>query len=280
MIRKLKKAVKVSLITALTISTFANFAPATAAAPKPPKAPKVSKTPDTTFKPGLNLLANPSHEGPGVFFGGRGEIFVSWNWVPFWAEPPPGYDQRDQRWRTPEFRMADSYVEAFKERAHSGRLSNHGFNYFAANPGAGFMQYVKNVKPGSTVRFTSWLQLWTSNEPNLVPAKSVNPGNLKGRLCIDPDGGPRDLTDPNLKCSEWSKTYDTWHQLSVDAVAISTTVNAYLWTYSTEFVEHNDYYMDDSCFEVLPAAGAKGICAGAGFVPTGAGVMEWYQANP
>ena len=271
------KFIKSSLVTALTVSSFIGFSPATAAAPKPPKAPK---TPDTSFKSGLNLFANPSHEGPGVFFGGRGEIFVSWNWTPFWDEPPAGFDQRDQRWRTPEFRMADSYIEAFKNRAHSGRLSNHGFNYFAANPGAGFMQYVKNLKVGTPVRFTTWLQLWTSNEPNLVPPKSQKPGNLKARLCVDQDGGPRNLTDPNLKCSDWSTKYDDWHQLSVDAVPMTTTVNTFLWTYSTEFVEHNDYYMDDSCFEVLAKANDKGICTGAGFIPTGAGVMEWYQAHP
>ena len=269
-----KYIIKGAVIATLALSSFVNLTPATAAVTKPPK------TPDTSFKAGMNLITNPSHEGPGVFFGGRGELFVSWNWVPFWAEPPAGYDQRDQRWRTPEFRMADGYIEAFKDRAHSGRLSNHGFNFFASNPGAGFMQYVKNLKPGAPLRFTTWLQLWSSNEPNPIPPKSISPGNLKARLCIDQDGGPRDLTDPNLKCSAWTTKYDTWQQLSVDAVAMSTTVNAFLWTYSTEFVQHNDYYMDDSCLEVLPKSGAAGICKGASFVPTGPGVLDWYKTNP
>ncbi len=262
------------LIAAVALSGLLGAQSAHAAGKKPTPPP-----PDTTFKPGGNLITNPSHEGPGVFFAGRGELFVSWNWTPFWAEPPAGFDLRDQRWRTPEFRMADSYQEVFKDRAHSGRLSNHGFNYFAANPTAGFMQYVKNLKPGAPVRFTTWLLLWTSNVPNLVPPKSIEPGNLEGRVCIDTDGGPRDHSDPNLVCSDWSKKYDVWHQLSVDAVAKSDTVNVYLWTRSSEFVEHNDYYMDDSCFEVLAKATDKGICTGAGFVQTAPGVIEWYTAN-
>jgi hypothetical protein len=46
--------------------------------------------------PGQNLLTNPGHEHPGVYFAGRGEINVTWNWVPFWEEPPAGADPRDQ----------------------------------------------------------------------------------------------------------------------------------------------------------------------------------------
>lgn len=244
------------------------------AATKPPAAP------DTTFKPGWNLITNASHEGPGAFFDGRGELYVSWNWTPFWTEPPAGYDLRDQRWRTPEFRMADGYLAVFADRVHSGRLANHGFNYFAANPAAGFMQYVPNLKVGSPIRFTSMVLLWSSNVPNLVPPMSIDPGNLEARVCIDQDGGPRDMTDPNLVCSPWSKTYDKYHQLVVDGVVKAGTVNAFLWTRSSEFVEHNDYYMDDSCFEVLAKATDKGICAGAGFVDAGRiEVLNWHQVN-
>jgi hypothetical protein len=275
----LSKTGKLALIAVFVSSALLQMAPADAQTKKPPKAKKTPVVVDSTFRPGGNLMTNPSHEEPGVFFQGRGELFVSWDWVPFWAEPPAGYDQRDQRWRTPEFRMADGYLKEFKDRVHSGRLSNHGFNYFAANPTAGFMQYVKNLRPGSPVRFTSWVQLWSSNVPNLVPPKSVQPGNLEARLCIDQDGGPRDHTDPNLICSEWSKKYDDWHQLSVDGVAKGPVVNAYLWTRSSDFVEHNDYYMDDSCFEVLNSPADKGICTGASFLPTAPGVIEYYKAN-
>jgi len=261
--------------------------PVTAATTKPPKPVKTPKpvatkaAPDTTFKPGLNLLLNASHEGPGVFFNGRGELFTSWDWTPFWAEPPAGYSLRDQRWRTPEFRMADGYRPQFVDRVHSGRLADHGFNFFAANPAAGFMQYVPNLKVGSHVRFTSWVLLWSSNATNPVPPTSIDPGNLEARICIDTDGGPRDMTDPNLVCSDWSRNYDVWHQLSVDADVKASKVNVFLWTRSSEFVQHNDYYMDDSCFEVLGKPTDKGICVGQGFVDTGRiEVLNWHHAHP
>jgi hypothetical protein len=58
-----------------------------------------------------------------------------------------------------------------------------------------------------------------------------------------------------------------------DGVAKNSAVNAFVWSTAEIPVQHNDIYADDSCFEVLPAAGAPGICKGQGFVPTGANVQ-------
>lgn len=230
--------------------------------------PAVAQT-GALYGPGINLLTNPGHEHPGVYFAGRGEINVTWNWTPFWEEAPPGTDSRDPYYRTPEFRPP--FERDYPDRVKSGGGSDRWFNYFALNKKAGIMQYVTNLPIGAPVRFTSWLQLWSSND-NLQPPRSTNDGNLRVRLCVDQDGGPRDMTDPNLKCSDWAQPYDQWAQLSVDAVALNSAVNALIWSSAEIPVEHNDIYADDSCFEVLPSAGAKGICMGQGFVPTGSGV--------
>ena len=120
--------------------------------------------------------------------------------------------------------------------------------------------------------------LWTSNVGNTFPPKSEQPGDLQAKVCIDQDGGPRNHLDPNLVCSEWTNKHDQWYQISVDGVAKTSTVNAFMWVRSTMHVQHNDYYMDDSCFEILPRAGAKGVCNDGGLVPTGKGVTEWYKA--
>ena len=74
------------------------------------------------------------------------------------------------------------------------------------------------------------------------------------------------MIDPNLKCSDWAQPYDKWAQISVDATAISSTVLALIQSTADIPVEHNDAYADDSCFEILPAPGAKGICMGAGAI--------------
>ena len=230
----------------------------------------------TAVRPGVNLLTNPGHEHPGVYFGGRGEINVTWNWVPFWEEAPAGTDPRDQNYRTPEFRPP--FAKDYPYRVHSGAGSDRWFNFFALNKKAGIMQYVENVPVGSPLRFTSWLQLWSSNKnDNQTPPRSLDDGGLQVRLCIDQNGGPRDMTDPEMVCSEWSKPYDKWVQISVDGVAKNTAVNVILWSTAEIPVEHNDIYADDSCLEVLASATDKGICAGAGYIPTGAGIQAADQ---
>ncbi len=225
------------------------------------------------YRPGYNLLINPGHEHPGVYFAGRGEINVAWGWLPFWEEPPAGVDPRDPYFRTPEFRPV--FQHEYPYRVHSGGGSNRWFNFFSLNKKAGIMQYVMNLPIGAPIRFTSWLQLWSSHlsEQSEIPPKSIQDGNLKVRVCIDQDGGPRDMSDPNLVCSDWAQPYDRWEQLSVDGVAMNSVVNVLIWS-SAEFpVEHNDVHADDSCFEILPARGAKGICLGQGFIETGPGVV-------
>lgn len=219
--------------------------------------------------PGQNLLSNPGHEHPGVYFAGRGEINVTWSWVPFWEEPPAGTDLRDQNYRTPEFRPV--FAHEYPYRVHSGSGSDHWFNYFALNKAAGIMQVVENLPVGKPVRFSTWVELWSSNE-NLDPPRSTRDGNMLIRVCIQTDGGPRNMQSDALKCSDWTQPYDRWVQIAVDAVPTSSSVIALIQSTASLPVEHNDAYVDDSCFEVLPAANAKGICMEAGYIPTGSKV--------
>jgi hypothetical protein len=230
----------------------------------------------SAVRPGVNLLTNPSHEHPGVYFGGRGEINVTWNWTPFWEEPPPGADPRDQNYRTPEFRPP--FAHDYPYRVRSGSGSDRWFNYFALNKKAGIMQYIEKVPVGSPMRFTSWLQLWSSNDNDpAIPPKSTRDGNLLVRVCIDQDGGPRNMEDPELKCSDWAQPYDKWAQLSVDGVAKNSVVNVLIWSTASIPVEHNDVYADDSCAEILTSPTDKGICLGASYIPTGEGIQAASQ---
>jgi hypothetical protein len=254
----------------LTAGLAAGLTLVTLAAPARLAGAQVSKF----YGPGQNLLSNPGHEHPGAYFAGRGEINVTWDWVPYWEESPPGVDPRDQYYRTPEFRPP--FARDFPERVKSGAGSDRWFNYFALNKKAGIMQYVAGVPFGSPIRFTSHIQLWSSND-NATPAKSTNDGNLLVQVCIDQDGGPRDMTDPELKCSGWKQPYDKWEQITVDAVAKNNVVNVLIWSTASIPVEHNDIYADESCFEILRAAADRGVCMGAGFVPT---TPDWQPLPP
>ena len=253
----------VNLFRSSTASAIAISALALALNASPAVAAPVGDPVPAPSGPGLNLLSNPGHEHPGVYFGGRGEINVTWNWVPFWEESPAGTDARDQNYRTPEFRPV--FKNQYPNRVRTGGGSDRWFNFFALNHAAGIMQVVNNLPVGKPVRFTTWAQLWSSNVTNEGGTSEAD-GNMRVRICIQLDGGPRNMVSPNLKCSPWSQPYDKWAQIGVDIVTTGPTVLALIQSDASIPVQHNDAYIDDSCFEVLPSADAKGICADAGFV--------------
>lgn len=227
-------------------------------------------------QPGVNLLTNPGHEHPGAYFDGRGELNVTWNWVPFWEEPPKGTDLRDQNYRTPEFRPP--FARDYPYRVNSGGGSDRWFNYFALNKAAGIMQVVEGLQAGQPLRFTSWVSLWSSNDNDpAIPPSSSRDGNMQIRVCIQQDGGPRNMVSAELVCSAWYQPYDKWYQISVDAVAKGPKALALVQSRAAIPVEHNDAYVDDSCFEILSGSG---ICVGQGFVPTGVAKGVAQQSKP
>jgi hypothetical protein len=255
------------ILSAGTLTLSLNAAPVLAAPADP-----------TTAGPGANLLSNPGHEHPGTYFAGRGELNVTWNWVPFWEEPPEGYDKRDQNFRTPEFRPVFSYQYPY--RVHSGGGSDRWFNFYALNKAAGVMQVVNNLPIGKPVRFSTWAELWSSNDTGQgEPPPSSNDGNMQIRVCVQTDGGPRDMVSPNLVCSDWAQPYDKWEQIYVDATPISNTVLVLVQSTASLPVQHNDAYVDDSCLEVLPDAGGQSICLGANYVPSAASTTTTTSAT-
>ena len=60
--------------------------------------------------------------------------------------------------------------------------------------------------------------------------------------------GPRDMTSPLLAFSDWAHPYDKWAQVSVDGTALNTEVLVFAQTTASLPVQHNDAYMDESCF--------------------------------
>lgn len=260
----LTQTVTTSIVLTLTPTSAPVVVTATTATTS--VAPSAARPPNMA---GVNLLTNPGHEHPGANFGGRGDINVTWNWNPFWEEPPAGVDSNNPGYRTPEFRA--TFARDNAELVRSGAGSDRWRNSASVNRRAGIMQYMADLPVGAPIRFTSWVQLRSNDDA--APNAASKKGDLKVRLCIDQDGGPRDLTDANLVCSDWKQPYDTWEQISIDGIAKNSVANAIIWsTADTPFL-FNDVYVDESCFELLPGVGGKGICAGAGWIETGPNVL-------
>jgi hypothetical protein len=260
--------------TPTPVATTASAGAPAAQATVGPQIVVVTSVPTTAPRPlnvaGANLLTNPGHEHPGANFAGRTDLNVTWNWNPFWEGPPAGVDSNDPNYHTPGFSAA--FARDNPERVRSQAGSDRWRNSMSVNKKAGIMQYVADLPVGAPIRFTSWLQLWSNDDDTATPDKSKH-SDLKVRVCIDQDGGPRDMTDPNLVCSDWKQPFGVWEQLSIDGIAKNSVANVLIWSSADTPVLNNDVYADESCFEILPTLAAKGICAGAGLIGTGPNVQ-------
>jgi len=151
--------------------------------------------------------------------------------------------------RAPEYRMVSDTDFAYRVRSSPTALRY--FNFWALNQSAGVFQIVSNITPGSRLRFSMWVQLWTSNSDQLPPTSLIEPGGLETRLCISLDGGRPDFGNPNLICSNWARPYDQYGQLSVEGVAVAGQVTVILNTRAAYPVKHNDVMADDAELVVL-----------------------------
>jgi hypothetical protein len=203
--------------------------------------------------PGPNLLANAGFDEPWSKRYDRcknvvlEEVQVPAGWDPYYACQSSGDAPNINR--TPEYRMVNS--TQFPDRVHGGPTALRYFNFWALNRSAGVFQMVNNITPGARLRFSMWVQLWTSNVDSQPPTSQVEPGNLEARLCIDQDGGGWDLADPNVVCSAWARPWDQYQELSVEGTALSGQVIVALQTRAEFPVKHNDVQADDAALVVI-----------------------------
>ena len=202
---------------------------------------------------GPNLLANPAFDPPWTkrFDGCKNrvleEVQVPEGWDPYYAcqqpSDPPNIN------RTPEFRMVSS--SNFPDRVHSPPTALRYFNFWALNHSAGVFQVVNGVRPGSRLRFSMWVQLWTSNSDKQPPSSQIQPGNLEARLCIQQAGGQLNLGDASLVCSPWARPWDRYEELSIEGTALGNQVTVALNTRAEFPVKHNDVQADDAALIVI-----------------------------
>jgi hypothetical protein len=206
--------------------------------------------------PGPNLLANPGFEPP---WSKRydackntvlEEVQVPDGWDPYYICQSP--EDAANINRTPEYRMVAA--RDYSYRVHSGETALRYFNFWALNRSAGVYQVVNNITPGSILRFSVWVQLWTSDVDANPPNSQEKPGNLEARLCIVPNGGQLDFNNPAIVCSAWARPWDTYQQLSVQATATASQVVVALNTRAEFPVKHNDVMADDAELVVIGQA--------------------------
>jgi LysM repeat protein len=229
-----------------------------------------------------NLLANPGFEGDYhiqcSFPGGRPwmtlpcdgslptvpwqTVQVAEGWQGWWQIPSsdrqapdyyqyPNYCGRSApdgcvAWHNPEYRDTRNAPQD-PPRIRSGENSQKYFTFWSVHE-AGVYQTVTGVRPGSLLRFSIYMEVWSASkagegEPN--PHFSFGQSSMHLRVGIDPTGG----NDPWSKDIVWStehEAYDQFTRFEVEAVARSSKVTVFTHSRPEFPMEHNDVYVDDA----------------------------------
>jgi LysM repeat protein len=185
-----------------------------------------------------NLLVDPGFED-GFQVQGASEISVGNGWTAWWiqggtAQTVEGYLVR------PEYKGEDSAVYGSR-RVRSDRFSQKFFSTYSTHD-AGLFQVVA-VPAGATVRFSVWVETWSSSEDD--PDNIIGPGNYFVSVGIDPTGAA-DPTSPLVVWSEPALAANQWIALSVTARAQAGQVTVFLRGAPQYRVKHNDSYWDDA----------------------------------
>jgi len=255
---KIKNGLLVSLALLLTFAASAGSAAAAPAADGP------------------NLLQNPSFEGPWVKQCCRtdlapdqpptviDEIQVSQGWSAWWQEPDAAHpaDNGDPAWHRPEYGPAYCGWWICDPRVHSGADAQHYFTFFSVHD-AGMYQRVSGITPGSIMRFSIYMEAWSTHQ-NVGPSMLTQ--HMGMQIGIDPFGGTNPWSG-NVIWTAVSDSFDAWALYTIQATAQSSAVTVF--TRSTPYYgfQHNDVYLDDASLVVVGAGSVTGGGGGSGVQP-------------
>jgi uncharacterized protein YraI len=148
-------------------------------------------------------------------------------------------------------------VDIAPDRVQSYPTSASFFNYHSLNRSVGLYQIVRDVTPGTRLRFSVWVNLLTTNS-NILPLSSARePGGLRARACIHTTGNvflTPNLNDPAVVCSDWIRPYDTWGEAVVEATAAMNVITVIVDATADYPVIHNDVHVDDASLVVVGGA--------------------------
>jgi LysM repeat protein len=196
-------------------------------------------------------------------------------WSAWWRQPNnnfddpnyfntyPHYCPMEQRrtppdckaWHNPEYRdTLGGPQETGPVRKVAGDNSQKYFTFYSVHE-AGLYQVVGGVKPGDRLRFSIFLEAWSTSGND--PKKSDLNQHMNLQVGIDPTGG-NDPWSSNIIWTAPAESFDRFSQFVVEAVAKNNVVS--VWTRSIPDLplEHVDVYADEASLTVVqPARVAK-----------------------
>jgi len=216
---------------------------------------------------GPNLLKNPGFESPYVkqccqtdfskYFPNTpiDEVQVAQGWLGWWLQPDsdaqhPSNCTGCPAWHRPEWREANC-GPVCANRIHSGNNAQKYFTFHSLHD-SGMYQQVSGLTPGQTVRFSVYMQGWSTHADYGL---SSGQGSMGMRIGIDPFGGANPFS-ANVIWTTVFDTYDAYGLYVLEAVAKSGTVTVYTRSTPTYGLQHNDIYIDDASLVVVGGGGA------------------------
>jgi hypothetical protein len=231
--------------------------------------PFASPLPVQAQETGPNLLVDSDFEAPNPWVKQNGidEVQIAPGWLAWFLDAPPSYvnipdncrkptDGFHCYWMRPEFR---TQVD-FANRIHGGVRSQKYFSFGRMHE-AGLYQQVGGITPGTTLRFSIYMQSWMCYQIDKCSKNGIRsdwPTNMHLRVGIDPYGGS-DPFSPNIVWSPEQDAFDQWVEFSVQARALGDTVTVFThsrpeWDWARN---NNDVYLDDASLVVVrPGAAA------------------------
>ncbi|CAG0935654.1 hypothetical protein TFLX_04502 [Thermoflexales bacterium] len=158
-------------------------------------------------------------------------------------------------WHNPEYRdTLGGPQETGPSRKVAGDNSQKYFTFYSVHE-AGLYQVVGGVKPGDRLRFTIYMEGWSTGTND--PDKSDLGQRMNLQVGIDPTGGNNPWS-PNIIWTEPAESFDRFSQFAVEAAAKNNIVS--VWTKSRPEMplQHVDVYADEASLTVVqPAKVAK-----------------------
>lgn len=160
------------------------------------------------------------------------------------GEAPPGC----VAWHTPEFRDTAGGPRT-PSRKVAGDNSQKYFTFFSLHE-AGLYQTVGGLIPGQRVRFSVYIQAWSTDGTD--PSVSSGQSTMGLRVGIDPYGGNYPWSG-NIVWSPVREAFDHWELFTVETVALSDRVTVFTRSRPIFAIEHNDVYLDEASLVVVGA---------------------------
>ncbi|HUS17644.1 MAG TPA: LysM peptidoglycan-binding domain-containing protein, partial [Chloroflexia bacterium] len=224
---------------------------------------------------GPNLLDNPGFESPyvkqccqtdlSIYLPGTpiAEVQVAHGWSGWWLQP----DQDAQHpsagghpsWHRPEWREANC-GSVCANRIHSGNNAQKYFTFYSVHDSGMFQQVSHGITPGTNLRFSVYMQGWSTNADYGLSDFNQNMGM---RIGIDPFGG----TNPFSADVIWTPANDTFDRYALyvlEATARSSTVTVFTRSTPGAGNQHNDSYVDDASLVAVSGGGNNGGNDGGG----------------